>query len=215
VALAISAIGKDTRVKIAVDAIGGDHGGEVVVPGALAGARQAGVGLILTGPEATVQQALGATDAAGVDITVLDAPEIIAMDDHPAQAVRRKPNSSIVVAMNAVKRGEAAAMVSAGNSGAVMAAGLMVLGRIPGVDRPALAGFIPTRSGSCLLLDLGAVTDPSPQNLVQFAQMGSLYVERARGIARPTVGLLSNGEEASKGNQLVRDTSPCCKRRRA
>ena len=195
-------------MRIAVDAIGGDSGPAVVVPGAIAGARRAGVGLILTGPEATVREALAGVDASGVEVEVLDAPEVIAMDDHPAQAVRRKPKSSIVVAINAVKDGGASAMVSAGNSGAVMAAALMGLGRIPGIDRPAIAGFIPTRTGQCLLLDLGAVTDPKPEHLVQFAQMGSLYVARARGIPNPTVGLLSNGEEASKGNQLVRETYP-------
>jgi glycerol-3-phosphate acyltransferase PlsX len=195
-------------VNIAVDAVGGDHGPDVVVPGAIAGARRAGVGLILTGPEAVVRAALAGVDVSGVAIEVIEAPETIAMDDHPAQAVRRKPRSSIVVGMNAVKEGRAAALVSAGNSGAVMAAALMVLGRIPGIDRPAIAGFIPTRTGRCLLLDLGAVTDPRPQHLVQFAQMGSLFVAQALGVERPTVGLLSNGEEAAKGNNLVRETYP-------
>ncbi|MDQ3692483.1 MAG: phosphate acyltransferase PlsX [Chloroflexota bacterium] len=199
---------EDVLVNIAVDAAGGDHGPGVVVPGAIAGARRAGVGLILTGPEGEVRAALAAVDAGGVAVSVVDAPESIAMDEPPAQAVRRKPRSSIVVAMNAVKDGSAAAMISAGNSGAVMAAALLVLGRVPGIDRPAIAGFIPTREGRCLLLDLGAVTDPKPDNLVQFARMGSLYVERVRGVARPRVGLLSNGAEAAKGNQLVRDVYP-------
>lgn len=195
-------------MKIAVDAVGGDHGPGVVVPGAIAGARRAGVGLLLSGPAATVQAALAGVDAAGVEVEILEAPETITMDEHPAQAVRRKPRSSIVVAMEAVKAGQAAAMVSAGNSGAVMAAALMVLGRVPGIERPAIAGFIPTRTGSCLLLDLGAVTDPKPEHLVRFAQMGSLYVARTLGVERPTVGLLSNGEEPSKGNQLVREVYP-------
>jgi glycerol-3-phosphate acyltransferase PlsX len=195
-------------MKIVVDAIGGDYGLEVVVPGAIAGARRARVGLLLSGPEATVRAALAGVDADGVEVELLEAPDTIAMDEHPAQAVRRKPRSSIVVAMEAVKAGDASAMISAGNSGAVMAAALMVLGRIPGIERPAIAGFIPTRTGSCLLLDLGAVTDPKPEHLVQFAQMGSLYVARALGIERPTVGLLSNGEEPSKGNQLVREVYP-------
>lgn len=195
-------------MKIAVDAVGGDHGPGVVVPGAIAGARRAGVGLLLSGPAAPVQTALAGVDAAGVEVEILEAPETITMDEHPAQAVRRKPRSSIVVAMEAVKAGQAAAMVSAGNSGAVMAAALMVLGRVPGIERPAIAGFIPTRTGYCLLLDLGAVTDPKPESLVQFAQMGSLYVSRVLGGERPTVGLLSNGEEPSKGNQLVREAFP-------
>lgn len=195
-------------MKIAVDAVGGDHGPGVVVPGAIAGARRAGVGLLLSGPEAVVQSALAGVDAAGVEIEIIEAPDTITMDEHPAQAVRRKPRSSIVVALDAVKAGNASAMISAGNSGAVMAAALMVLGRIPGIERPAIAGFIPTRAGVCLLLDLGAVTDPKPEHLVQFAQMGSLYVAKALGLERPTVGLLSNGEEPSKGNQLVREVYP-------
>ncbi len=195
-------------MRVAVDAVGGDQGAAVVVPGAVAGARRAGVGLDLVGPEAEVHRALAAVDATGVDLAVLDAPETIAMDEHPAQAVRRKPRSSLAVALEAVRDGRAGAMLSAGNSGAAMAAALLVLGRVPGVDRPAIAGLLPTERGRVLVLDLGAVADPRPPHLVQFAQMGSLYAERVLGLAAPTVGLLSNGEEPSKGNQLVRDAFP-------
>ncbi|MCC6314441.1 MAG: phosphate acyltransferase PlsX [Thermomicrobiales bacterium] len=195
-------------MRVAVDAIGGDQGLAVVVPGAVMGARRHGVGLLLTGPESAVRAALERTDTAGVDIVVRDAPEVVGMDEHPAQAARRKRRSSIAVALEAVRDGDASAMVSAGNSGAVMAAALMILGRAPGVERPALVAPLPTRHGHTLVLDLGAVTDPKPHQLVQFAQMGSLYAERALGIARPTVGLLSNGEEATKGNHLVLETYP-------
>jgi len=199
---------KTYPVQIAVDAVGGDHGLEVVLPGAIAGARQAGVGLLLTGPEAELQSALAGADAAGVTIEIVDAPETIGMDEHPAQAVRRKSRSSIAVALEAVRDGRAGSMVSAGNSGAVMAAALLILGRVPGVDRPALASFFPALKSRTLVLDLGAVTDPKPHHLVQFAQMGTIYLEQMTGVSSPTVGLLSNGEEPSKGNQLVRDAFP-------
>jgi glycerol-3-phosphate acyltransferase PlsX len=195
-------------MRIAVDAAGGDHGPEVVVPGAVAGARRFGVALLLTGAEADIRRALAGLDTAGLDIIVEDAPEIIGMDEQPAQAVRRKPRSAIALALEAVRTGRAEAMVSAGSSGAVMAGALLKLGRIRGIDRPAIAGYLPSMKGMTLVLDMGAVTDPKPQHIVQFAQMGSIYIERVLGVARPTVGLLSNGEEPSKGNQLVRDTYP-------
>jgi len=195
-------------MRIAVDAVGGDHGSAVVVSGAIDGARRFGVALLLAGPEAEVRQALANCNTSGVDVIVEDAPQIIGMEEQPAQAVRRKPRSAIAVALDAVKEGRAAALVSAGNSGAVMAGALQKLGRIPGVDRPAIAGYLPSIKGKTLVLDLGAVTDPRPTHLVQFAQMGSIYIERAFGVARPTVGLLSNGAEPSKGNQLVQETFP-------
>ena len=195
-------------MQIAIDATGGDHGSATVLAGALQGARRYGVGLTLCGPEAEVRRGLAKLDTAGVEVRVVDAPDAIAMDEHPAQAVRRKPRSSIVVALAQVRDGAAGGMVSAGHSGAVMAAALMTLGRAAGVDRPAIAAFLPTRRGQTLVLDLGAVTDPKPHQLVQFAQMGSIYLRGAHALAEPTVGLLSNGEEASKGNSLVRETHP-------
>jgi glycerol-3-phosphate acyltransferase PlsX len=195
-------------MRIAVDATGGDHGLDVTVPGAVAGARRYGVPLLLAGPQADVEQALSLQTTAGLDIVVADAPESIAMDEPPAQAVRRKPHSAIAVTLDAVREGRAGAMVSAGNSGAVMAGALQKLGRIRGIERPAIAGYLPSMKGKTLVLDMGAVTDPKPTHLVQFAQMGSIYIERALGVAHPTVGLLSNGEEPSKGNQLVQEAFP-------
>lgn len=192
-------------MRIAVDAVGGDHGPEVIIEGVVAGARRFGVGLLLAGPEDEVRRSLAKVDTAGLDIEVRDAPDLIAMDESPAQAVRRKPRSGIAVALEAVRSGAAGGMVSAGNSGAVMASALVQLGRIPGVDRPAIASPLPSVRGYSLVLDLGAVTDPRPQSLVQFAQMGAVYAERVMGIAHPTVGLLSNGEEATKGNALVQE----------
>jgi phosphate acyltransferase len=195
-------------MRIAVDAAGGDHGPAVIVPGAVDGARRFGVDLLLTGAEAEIHHALAGQDVTGVDVIVVDAPETIGGDEQAAQAVRRKPRSAIALALDAVRDGRADAMVSAGHSGAVMAGALLKLGRIRGVDRPAIAGHLPSMTGRTLVLDMGAVADPRPQHLVQFAQMGSIYIEQALGVARPAVGLLSNGEEPSKGNQLVQETFP-------
>ena len=193
-------------MRIAVDAVGGDHGPKTVIPGAVEGARRFGVDLVLVGPEDEIRRILATIDTSGVDIEVVNAPDTIGMDESPAQAVRRKPEADINVALRLVKEGRADAMVSCGNSGAVMAAALLHLGRIPGIDRPAIASPMPSTRGRTLVLDLGAVTDPKPLNLVQFARMGVIFSQRAMGVARPTVGLLSNGEEPGKGNQLVQET---------
>jgi phosphate acyltransferase len=194
---------------IAIDAMGGDHGPSVIVPGALAGARQHSVSLFLVGRKADIDAVLAAQDTTGLDVEVVDATQTIDMHDHPAQAVRRKTDSSINVALRLVKDGRAQAMMSAGNSGAVMAASLMILGRIKGIDRPAIASGIPNaKSGFSLLLDMGAVTDPKPINLVQSAVMGQVYATSVMGIDNPTIGLMSNGEEASKGNALVQEVHP-------
>jgi glycerol-3-phosphate acyltransferase PlsX len=195
-------------MRIAVDAAGGDHGSAVTVPGAVAGARRFGVGLLLAGPKPELERLLAAEETGGLDVVVVDAPEAIAMDESPAQAVRRKPRSAIAMALDAVRDGRADGMVSPGNSGAVMAGALQKLGRVRGIERPAIAGYLPSMKGKTLVLDMGAVTDPRPQHLVQFAQMGSIYMERAFDVARPRVGLLSNGEEPSKGNQLVQEAFP-------
>ncbi len=189
--------------RIAVDAMGGDHGPAVIVTGAVAGARSLGCDLLLVGQPEAIREAMVSTAASGVHADIVDAEDVIGMDEHAAQAVRRKPRSSIVVALRLIKDGRADAVVSAGNSGAVMAAALMVLGRIPGIDRPAIASSMPTAASRTLLLDLGAVADPRPANLVQFAVMGQVYAEKVLGVANPSVGLLSNGEEATKGNALV------------
>jgi glycerol-3-phosphate acyltransferase PlsX len=195
-------------VRIAVDAMGGDHGPAVIVAGAISGARAQGARVLLVGRLAEIEAALHDVDQAGVDVEIVEATDVITMDDHPAQAVRRKPQSSINVALRLIADGRADAMVSAGNSGAVMAAALLVLGRVKGIERPAIASYIPTAKGKTLLLDLGAVTDPKPSNLVQFAEMGQVYVSRVLGVQNPTIGLLSNGEEPTKGNALVQQVHP-------
>jgi glycerol-3-phosphate acyltransferase PlsX len=193
-------------MRIAVDAMGGDHGPAVIVAGALDAARQFDVELTVVGRAADIEPALLKLGRPASDVNVLDAPEVIEMDEHPAMAVRRKKRSSIVLALKEVKEGRASAMVSAGNSGAVMTASLAVLGRIPGVDRPALATVLPTLRGNTIMLDLGAVTDPSAGQLVQFAHMAKVYAEAALGKVNPSIALLSNGAEDIKGNQLVLET---------
>lgn len=199
-------------MRIAVDAMGGDHGPSMVVPGAVEGARANTTALVLVGREDAIRAELAKLDTTGLDIEVVHAADEITMEDHPAQAVRRKPNASMNVAMRLVKDGKADAMLSAGNSGAMMASALMVLGRIKGIDRPAITSGVPNgKGGSTMLVDLGAVSDPKPLNLVQFAVMGEVYAQTVVGIPHPTVGLLSNGEEASKGNQLVQKVHPLLK----
>ncbi|HEV2128582.1 MAG TPA: phosphate acyltransferase PlsX [Thermomicrobiales bacterium] len=188
---------------IAVDAMGGDHGPTVVVGGAVAAARRFSVGIRLYGDKSALDIALGQHDLAGLHVEPVPTVDTIGMDEHPTQAVRRKPESSLMRSIRAVQDGEAGAMVSAGNSGAVMAGALMNLGRVKGIDRPAIASHMPSKAGRALVLDLGAVTDPKPAHMVQFAIMGQTYARYVLSVPEPTIGLLSNGEEGSKGNQLT------------
>lgn len=199
-------------MRIAVDVMGGDHGPQVLVPGALLAARELDLPVTLVGREAEVNAILAGQDLRGLDVVVVDAPEVVEMSDQAATAARRKTKSSMAVALRQVREGHAGAMVSAGHSGAVMATALLVLGRVPGIERPALASVLPTMKGRVLVLDLGAVTDPRPQHLVDFALMGSMYAHDVLGVPNPTVGLLSNGEEAGKGNQLVNEVYPLLQR---
>jgi glycerol-3-phosphate acyltransferase PlsX len=168
-------------------------------------ARELGCEIVLAGPEQAVVAELAKHRTEGLRLSVLDAPEVIEMDEHPAQAVRRKSRSPHVIGLRMVRDGQADAFVSAGHSGATMAAATLILGRISGIERPALAIQFPARKGMFLLLDVGATTDCKPEYLVQFAQMGSLYAERGLGVASPRVALLANGEEATKGDRLVQE----------
>jgi len=191
-------------IRIAVDAMGGDHGPRAIIDGAVAAARHLDLGLLLVGRASAVEGELSRhADARGLDIRVLEAPEVIEMAEAPASALRRKPRASVRVAADAVARGEAAAFVSVGHTGASVMAAYGAFGMLPGVDRPALATTIPTREGSAVLLDAGATVGCRPQHLLQFAIMGSAYARVALGLDRPRVGLLSIGEEASKGTELV------------
>lgn len=195
-------------IRVALDAMGGDHAPAEVVKGAVDAARLHGLEVVLVGDEAKVKAELGKYDTGGMKLPIVHCTQVIDMGEHPGTAYRKKKDSSIVVGLNLVKKGEASAFVSAGNSGAVMAASLFVLGRLEGVDRPALGSVFPARGGKIFLLDIGANADCKPANLLQFAIMGSVYMEKVFGVERPRVGILSIGEEATKGNQLVLDSRP-------
>lgn len=188
-------------MRIAVDAMGGDYAPREVVGGAADAARQYGLSIALVGQRGAMEKFLPYPIPA--NISLVEASQVVAMDEHPAAAVRQKRDSSIMVGLKLVESREADAFISAGNSGATMAAALLVLGRIEGVERPALATLFPSSSGTFLFLDAGANADCRPSFLLQFAQMGTIFVERVLGVANPRVGLLSNGEEETKGNQLV------------
>jgi glycerol-3-phosphate acyltransferase PlsX len=191
---------------IAVDAMGGDHAPDAIITGALLAARRLHVGLLLVGARGVIERELARHHGAGaVDVRILDAPERIEMAESAAAALRRKPLASIRVAAEAVREGQAAALFSAGHTGAAVMAAHAAFGRLPGVDRPALATIIPTRRRPAVLLDSGATVECRPQHLVQFAVMGSAYARIALGCETPRVGLLSVGEEESKGNELTRD----------
>ncbi len=189
--------------RVAVDAMGGDYAPAEIVAGAVQAARALGVGILLTGPEPLIRAELAKHDTAGLDLEVVHTDEVIGMDEHPAEAVRAKRRNSITLAHELVRDGRAEAAVSAGNSGAVMAAAIFTLRRIRGVDRPAFGGVVPAATGQTLVLDMGANTDCKPPYLLQFAVMGSAYMESVFGVRSPRVGLLSNGEEETKGDQLV------------
>lgn len=195
-------------MRIAVDAMGGDgdHAPARIVDGAVAAARHLGIGLDLVGSSQMIGAELARHDeVVGLDIRVIDAPEVIDMAEAPIQALRRKPRASIRVAAELVARGEAAALVSAGHTGATVVSAHGAFGMQRGVDRPALAPSIPTRRGSSVLIDAGATVECRPVHLLQFARMGSVYARDWLGIGRPRVGLLSIGEEESKGNDLIRE----------
>src|SRR5436190_1982513 len=179
-------------IRIAVDAMGGDRGPEEVVAGAL-DARSDTVAPVLVGP--------AGLDTQGLEL--IDASNVIAMDEKPAEAVRAKPDSSLVVACRAVREGKAQAVVSAGNTGAMLAACLLEIRRLPGVRRPAIAVTIPSREGASVLLDSGANADARPEDLLQFAHMGAVFAQEILDMRNPEVRLLSIGEEAEKGNQLT------------
>lgn len=189
-------------MKIAVDAMGGDFGPGEIVKGALLAAKEFKQAIILVGDEIQVRAELGSF-APGDLVSIVHAPEVIQMREHPAVGVRRKKNSSIVRATQLVKEGEASALVSAGNTGAAMASALLGLGRIEGIDRPAIAGVLPNEKGFTVVLDIGANVDCKPHNLLQFGVMGYLYAKKILGIEDPRVGLLSNGEEETKGNEVT------------
>jgi phosphate acyltransferase len=201
-----------TKLPVAVDAMGGDLGASVAVEGAVRAAREYGVRSLLVGKEeelhGTLRQLQADHDSR---IEVVHAPDIVTMEDSPSVAIRRKPRSSIRIAFQLVKEGRASAVVSAGNTGAVMAAGMFVVGTLPGIVRPAIATLIPKigAASPTVLLDSGANTDCSVHQLVQFALMGKHYAQIATGRSSPRIALLSNGTEASKGTDVIRAAAQC------
>lgn len=195
-------------MRIVVDAMGSDGHPEPDVAGAVAAAREFGEEIIIVGDEAKIRQELEKQDIAGLNLRVQHAAEAISMTDKPSEASRQKQDSSMHVGLNLVRDGEADAFVSAGNTGAILAVAMLhTLRRIRGVKRPALGVMFPI-AGQPMLIDNGANADVRPEYLLQFAQMGSLYVERVRGVARPRVALISNGEEEGKGNTLIKEAMP-------
>jgi len=187
--------------------MGGDHAPDMMVDGAVAAARHLDAAeILLVGATDRIEAALLRHGSSGRDgIRIVEAPEVVEMTDAPAAALRRKPRASVRVAAECVSRGEAVGLVSAGHTGASVMAAYSAFGTLAGVDRPALAATIPTRSAPAVLLDAGANVECRPQHLLQFAVMGGLFARMALGVARPRIGLLSIGEEANKGNELVRE----------
>ena len=192
-------------MRIAVDAMGGDHAPLVNVDGAIAAAREFGIGSLLVGKSAELEPLLRESGYTGSDIEIVDAPEVVTMDDPATAAIRKKRNSSIRIAANCVRDGRAAGLVSAGHTGAAMVCGKMVVGTIEGVDRPALATVLPNLTGHCLLLDVGANPDTKTPHFKEFAIMGSVYAELAFGRKNPSIGLMSIGEEDSKGTEQTKE----------
>jgi glycerol-3-phosphate acyltransferase PlsX len=201
--------------RIVVDAMGSDEFPNPDVVGAVLAAREYGVEIILVGDETKIRPVLAAQNPGNLPVRVVHAPEMLTMEDKGVALVlkARRPNAqnSMAIGIDLVKNGEADAFVTAGNTGAASVTAFFRLGLIPGVDRPGLAPVFPTATGSCVVLDVGANPDCKPENLLQFGIMGTVYAEKVRGVRNPKIGLLSNGEEAGKGNELVKHTYPLLK----
>ena len=193
------------KTVIAVDAMGGDLGPSVVVPGAIEAARQTGAKILLVGNEAILDGELSRLAPTGVELEIVHAPEVAGMDEKPSDILRRKKNASIQVACRLVRDGAAQGVVSAGHSGASVACGMFIMGRIPGVERPALASLLPTEKEPVVLLDVGATVDCKPYNIFQFGLMGDAFARDILNKESPRVGLLSIGEEEGKGNNQVKE----------
>lgn len=198
--------------KVALDAMGGDNAPIEMIKGAIDAIRKrSDIKVFLVGQEELIQKELDKYTYEKERIEVVNATEVIETAEPPVMAIRKKKDSSIVVAMNMVKRGEADAFVSAGNSGAVLVGGQLVVGRIKGIERPPLAPLLPTAKGVSLLIDCGANVDARPSHLVQFAKLGSIYMEHILGIKNPRVAIVNIGAEEEKGNALVKETFPLLK----
>jgi len=196
---------KTITMKMAVDAMGGDDAPGPIVEGAVLAARELGVGIFLVGDSGVLREELDRHAASGLDISIVHAAQKVEMDEAPSLVIRRKRESSIWVATELVRKGEAVAVISAGNSGATMATALYILGPLQGVERPAIAIILPTLLGYSILLDVGANVDCKPLNLFQFATMGHEYAEWVLQKSNPKIGLLSIGEEDTKGNEVTKE----------
>jgi len=206
--------GKDMNeiTRVAVDAMGGDNAPAEIIKGAVdAVNKRSDIKVFLVGKEEVVKKELSGYTYNEEQIEVVNATEVIETAEPPVMAIRKKKDSSIVVALNLVKKGEADAFVSAGSSGAILVGGQLIAGRIKGVERPPLAPLIPTAKGVSLLIDCGANVDARPSHLVQFTKMGSIYMENIVGIKNPRVAIVNIGAEEEKGNALVKETFPLLK----
>jgi glycerol-3-phosphate acyltransferase PlsX len=195
-------------MRLAIDAMGGDFAPSEIVSGALQGARQLGISMLLVGDPASIQAELDRLDCTDLAIEIVPAATVISMHENPAEAVRSQPQASINIACQIVLEGRADGVVTMGHTGAGMIAALFKFGRIPGVERPAAIAPLLGLRENLYLIDAGANTEVRPKHLLQFAQMGSIYVEQAIGVPRPRVGLLSNGAEPNKGNATGREAYP-------
>lgn len=202
----------DEMIRVAVDAMGGDNAPKEIIKGAVEAVNENGkIKVYLTGVKDTVENELAQYTYNKEQIEVVNATEIIETAEPPVMAIRKKKDSSIVVALNLVKDGTCDAFVSAGSSGAVLVGGQLIVGRIKGIERPPLAPLIPTEKGCSLLIDCGANVDARPSQLVQFAKMGSVYMESVMGVSNPKVAIVNIGAEEEKGNALVKETFPLLK----
>jgi glycerol-3-phosphate acyltransferase PlsX len=192
-------------MRIAVDGMGGDHAPQEVVAGTIQAVNEYGVNVVITGPKEKIEEELAKYQYDKTKVEIVDAREVISLDEAPVLAMRRKKDSSLRRAFDLVKEGKADAVVSAGSTGALLAGGLLIIGRIKGIDRAALAALIPGKNGRFMVIDLGANADVKPYNLVEFARMGRVYFESVLGFVKPTVGLINIGAEEEKGNELTKE----------
>lgn len=194
------------NLKIAIDAMGGDHAPKVIVEGAIHSIKEYGIEVFLVGQKSEIEKYIKLDGKLIDKLHIIEADEIITNDEAPVKAIKKKKNSSLVQGLKLVKEGQCDAFLSAGSTGAFLAGSLLKVGRIKGIDRPALAPLMPTTKGFCMIIDAGANMDCKPRNLQQFAVMGSIYMEKVMGIKKPRVGLLNIGSEEHKGNDLTKQS---------